>query len=312
MKSKICEICDIKYPIILGPMVNISKAPLVAAFSKSGGLGCLASSGMSEDVFHKEIALIRKETNLPFAVNIAWPTPNAEEIIEWCVKDDIRIIVSSAGFLYKGLQKAKSIGCKIFQVVANLQQALKAEKIGVDGIIAKGFESGGLNAPNAVATLPLIPQMVDAVDLPVIAAGGIGDGRGFAAAMALGAEGVLMGTKLLTTTECPIHENYKNAIIRATDDDLVSLDLEKFSARFLKNKRVSELKKTLTGSEPPWEIVKEAGVGVNTEKELLGAGQIAGLIKQCCSVEDVIKDLMNVFEISVKRLNEIISEKDFH
>lgn len=307
MDFRICQICNIRYPIFLGPMLRISKAPLVAAFSKAGGLGCLASSGMSKEEFHKQVAIIREETDLPFAINIPWPTPNSQDIVEWSIDENIGIVVSSAGFSKKGLKRLKSAGCAVFQVVANVAQALKAESLGVDGVIAKGFESGGLNAPNAIALLPLIPQVVDAVTIPVIAAGGIGDGRGLTAALALGAEGVLMGTKILTTNECQVHDNYKNALIQANDTDTVSIDLPTFSARFLKNRRVMELKDSLVGNESIWEIVMEAGLGTNPEKELLGAGQIAGLVKMRSPVDSVIEGIIRDFSMTVKRLKSMTS-----
>ena len=305
MYSRICKICNIKFPIFLGPMVQISKAPLVAAVSEAGGLGCLASSGMSEEEFYEQISLIKMQTNLPFAINIAWPTPNSERIVQWCLNENVKIVISSAGFSERGLKKIKNAGAKVFQVVANMTQALKAEDLGVDGVIAKGFESGGLNSPKAVATLPLIPQIVDAVSIPVIAAGGIADGRGLAAAFSLGAEGILMGTKFLVTRECPVHDNYKNALIHANDMDTVSLNLSKFSVRFLKNEGVMKLQADLTGDELPWELVTKVGIGTSVEKELLGAGQIAGLVKTCVTVEQVIRELIIDFKSTVKRLQTL-------
>lgn len=302
MNSRICQICNIKYPILLGPMVQISKAPLVAAFTEAGGLGCLASSGMSEKEFREQIELIREKTDLPFAINIAWPTPNAEKIIQWSIGENIGVIISSAGYSEKGMMRIKSAGIKIFQVVANVSQALKAEALGVDGVIAKGYESGGLNAKDPIATLPLIPQVVDAVSIPVIAAGGIGDGRGLAAALALGAEGVLMGTRFLATKECPIYDNYKSAIIAAIDTDTVSLNFSYFSARFLRNERALKLKDNLNVDQSPWELVTQVSRGANVEKELLGSGQVAGLIKTCSPVEEVIDELIRDFELTVKRM----------
>lgn len=223
----------------------------MAAFSEAGGLGCLASSGLTEEEFRRQIVLIRKKTDLSFAINIVWITPNAEKIVRWSIEENIGIVISSAGHSEKGLDRMKLAGIKVFQVVANVAQALRAEALGVDGIIAKGFESGGLNALNAVATLPLIPQMADAVSIPVIAAGGIGDGRGFAAALALGAEGILMGTRFLVTPECPIHDNLKNATIGTRDTDTVSLNFPFFSIRFCKNERAVELKDHLFDDESP-------------------------------------------------------------
>jgi len=307
MNFRICQICNIKYPIFLGPMMHISKAPLVVAFSEAGGLGCLATSGMSEKEFHEQTGLIRRQTDLPFAINIAWATPNAEKILQWGIGDNIGIFISSAGLPGKNLERIKSAGGKIFQVVANVAQASKAEAIGVDGIIAKGFESGGLNALNAVATLPLIPQVVDAVSIPVIAAGGIGDGRGFAAALALGAEGVLIGTRFLVTYESPIQDNYKNALIGATDTETVSLNFPVFSIRLWKNERVMELKDGNIDEDLFWKLAAEISQESNIQRGILAAGQIAGLVKGLYSVSEVIKEIIIGFEMAVNRLQTLSS-----
>jgi enoyl-[acyl-carrier protein] reductase II len=307
MNFRICQICNIKYPIFLGPMMHISKAPLVVAFSEAGGLGCLATSGMSEKEFHEQTGLIRRQTDLPFAINIAWVTPNAEKILQWGIGDNIGIFISSAGLPGKNLERIKSAGGKVFQVVANVAQASKAEAIGVDGVIAKGFESGGLNALNAVATLPLIPQVVDAVSIPVIAAGGIGDGRGFAAALALGAEGVLIGTRFLVTYESPIHDNYKNALIGATDTETVSLNFPVFSIRLWKNERVMELKDGNIDEDLFWKLAAEISQESNIQRGILAAGQIAGLVKGLSPISEVIKEIIIGFEMAVNRLQTLSS-----
>jgi enoyl-[acyl-carrier protein] reductase II len=285
-------------------MAKISNASLVAVFSQAGGLGCLATADISEETFQTEIAFIRSQTELPFAVNIAWPTPNAERIVEWSIEENIDFVISSAGLDKKGIERIQSAKIKVFQVVGSVAHAVRAEGLGVHGVIAKGFESGGLNAPNAIGTLALIPQVVDAVSIPVIAAGGIGDGRGFAAALALGAEGILMGTKFLATQECPISEKYKKALIDAKDTDTVSLNLSTFSARFLKNKKVIEVGEQLKGDESPWKIVTQQGRGDDMQGELLGAGQIAGLIRRSSPVKEIIGELIRDLELTINKLRE--------
>lgn len=307
MNFRICKICNIKYPILLGPMLYISKAPLVVAFSEAGGLGCLAASGMSEKEFHEQIGLIRRQTDLPFAINIAWATPNSEKILQWGIGDNIGIFISSAGLPRKNLDRIKSAGGKVFQVVANVAQASKAEAIGVDGVIAKGFESGGVNSLNAIATLPLVPQIVDAVSIPVIAAGGIGDGRGLAAALALGAEGVLIGTRFLVTRECPIHDNFKNALMNAIDTETISLNFPDFGVRLWKNKRAVELVVDPKVQDLPWEMDPEVMQGGDTERILLGAGQIVGLVKTCISVQKTIDRIISEYEMTVRRLQNLTS-----
>jgi len=289
-------------------MMHISKAPLVVAFSKAGGLGCLATSGMSEKEFHEETGLIRRQTDLPFAINIAWATPNAGKILRWGIEDNIGIFISSAGLPRKNLERIKSAGGKIFQVVANVAQASKAEAIGVDGVIAKGFESGGLNALNAVATLPLIPQVVDAVSIPVIAAGGIGDGRGLAATLALGAEGVLIGTRFLVAQECLIHDNYKNAIVSAIDTDTVSLNFPAFSIRLWRNERAMELKDGIIDEDLFWKLAAEISQESNIQRGILAAGQIAGLVRRLSPVSKVIEEMIIGFEMAVSRLQTLSSD----
>jgi enoyl-[acyl-carrier protein] reductase II len=286
-------------------MMHISKAPLVVAFSEAGGLGCLATSGMSEKEFHEQIGLIRRQTDFPFAINIAWATPNAEKILQWGLEDNIGIFISSAGLPGKNLERIKSAGGKVFQVVANVTQASRAEAIGVDGIIAKGFESGGVNSLNAIATLPLVPQIVDAVSIPVIAAGGIGDGRGLAAALALGADGVLIGTRFLVTGECPIHDNFKNALRNAIDTETISLNFPDFSVRLWKNKRAMELKDGIMGEDLFWKLAAEISQESNIQRGILAAGQVVGLVGRLSPVNKVIEEMIIGFEMAVSRLQTL-------
>lgn len=288
-------------------MMHISRAPLVAAFSEAGGLGCLASSGMTEGEFRQQIALIREQTDLPFAINIVWITPNAEEIVQWSIEENIGIFISSAGLPEKTLRRIKSAEGKIFQVVANVMQAQKAEALGVDGVIAKGFESGGVNSLNAIATLPLVPQIVDAVSIPVIAAGGIGDGRGLVAAFALGADGVLMGTKFLVAHECPIHENFKKALMNAIDTDTTSIHFPEFSIRFWKNKKAMELVVDPKVQDLPWKMGPEVIQEGDTERILLGAGQIVGLVKTCVSVQETIDRIISEWKMTMRKLQNLTS-----
>jgi enoyl-[acyl-carrier protein] reductase II len=302
MKLKVCQICGIKYPIFLGPMIYISKAPLVAAFSQAGGLGCLASAGMNEEEFHEQVNHIRLLTDSPFGINIAWTVPDSEKILRCCLDKRITVVISSAGSPEQAIKRLKKANVKIFQVVSNVAQAIRSEALGVDGVIVKGFESGGLNALGAIASLPLIPQVVDAISIPVIAAGGIGDGRGMTAAMALGADGILMGTRFLASYESPIHINYKNAILRASDIDTVSLRLPNFAVRVWRNERVRGLEhKSLTEDEL-WKMVSDLTQGDDVDQAFMGLGQVAGLIKMISSVEQIIEEIIQGFKNGVKIL----------
>jgi enoyl-[acyl-carrier protein] reductase II len=273
---------------------------LVAAFSEAGGLGCLAAAGMKEGEFRGQLEEIKKRTGRPFAVNIPWLAPKSMDLLHWCLDDDVGVVISSAGAPQKGLNKLKTAGIKVFQVVANVSQALQAESMGVDGVIAKGYESGGINSLEPVASLPLVPQVVDAVSVPVIAAGGIGDGRGVAAVFALGAEGVQMGTRFLASQECPIHDSYKKALVKARDTDTIELRFPGFGVRLWKNQRALGLE----GKEPLWELISNPGEGGETREKLWSAGQIAGLIKSLSSVEQIFQEIMRQFEASVGRLQK--------
>jgi enoyl-[acyl-carrier protein] reductase II len=281
-------------------MMFISKATLVAAFSEAGGLGCLAAAGMKEMEFHEQIEEIKKRTGRPFAVNIPWVASSSMDLLQWCLDDHIDVIISSAGAPPKGLEKLKQAGKTVFQVVANVSQAVNAESMGADGIIAKGYESGGLNSLEAVASLPLVPQVANAVSVPVIAAGGIGDGRGVAAVLALGAEGAQMGTRFLASHECPIPESYKRALVKASDTDTIELRLPGFSVRLWKNQRALGLK----GNESLWELISSPDEGGETGEKLWSAGQIAGLIKSLSSVEQIFQEILEEFEASVRRLQK--------
>jgi enoyl-[acyl-carrier protein] reductase II len=300
MQSRLCEICSIRIPLFLGPMMQVSTAPLVVAFCQAGGLGCLASAGLSENRFRREVEEIRKQMGGPFAVNIAWTAPAAQEVLDWCLAESIGVVISSAGCPEGSLSKLKEKGLTVLQVVANVDQARYAEGLGVDGVITKGYESGGLNARQAVASLPLIPMVVDAVSIPVIAAGGIADGRGMAAAFALGAEGVLMGTRFLASRECPIDRSYKEAILRGSDTDTVDAQFKRFSIRLWKNQAALNL----GGKEPPWESMADFSRGDDALNKVWSVGQVAGLIHRCPSVEEIFEDIITGFREASSRLQK--------
>jgi len=297
---KICEICGIRYPILAGPMRGVSVSPLVEAVSNAGGLGCLATAGIKDRSYFKEqISKIRQNTNAPFAVNIAWTMPDSDKALEWCIEEHIDIFILSAGLPEDKLKRLRKSGSRIFQVIASVSQARKAETLGVDGVIAKDWESGGINASNAVAGFPLIPQVVDAVSIPVVAAGGIADGRGLAAAFALGAEGVLLGTRLLATVECPMHVCYKEHLIAASDTDTRAHDFSRFSARLLRSKREESLKP----DDDIWNVLRPLDQKCAIDDTILAAGQVAGLIKDIVPVKKVIEDMIQQYKDTISRLH---------
>ena len=215
IKSRICEILGIEYPIFQGGMAWVADAELAAAVSNAGGLGLISAINAGTEAVRNEIRKCKTLTDKPFGVNIMLQTPNAAEIAEMIVEEGVKIVTTGAGSPAKYLPMWKENGIKVVPVIACVAHAIKMQAAGVDAIVAEGAESGG--HVGELHTMPLIPQIVDAVEIPVIAAGGICDGRGAAAAFMLGAEGVQVGTRFLSAAECNVHENYKEKILKATD-----------------------------------------------------------------------------------------------
>ena len=215
IKSRICEILGIEYPIFQGGMAWVADAELAAAVSNAGGLGLISAINAGTEAVRNEIRKCKTLTDKPFGVNIMLQAPNAAEIAGMIVEEGVKIVTTGAGSPAKYLPMWKENGIKVVPVIACVAHAIKMQAAGVDAIVAEGAESGG--HVGELHTMPLIPQIVDAVEIPVVAAGGICDGRGAAAAFMLGAEGVQVGTRFLSAAECNVHENYKEKILKATD-----------------------------------------------------------------------------------------------
>jgi enoyl-[acyl-carrier protein] reductase II len=299
-KFKICDLCKIQYPILLGPMLEITTASMTAAFSQAGGLGCLAAASMDKTQLEEQVSFIRSKTSLPFGVNISFLLPNAETLVRSCIEQAVPVVITSGGAQPKLLARLKNAGITVLQVVANVAQALRAQTLGLDGVVAKGMESGGVNALNASATMVLIPQVVDAVSVPVIAAGGIADGRGLAAATALGAEGVLMGTRFLAAKECLVHKDYKAALLEAKDTDTVSLAFPQFAARVLKGKAAQNVGRV----NSPWELMSDPKASYDPENYIYGSGQAAGMVGSFNSIQQILEEMMHNGELASKRLTD--------
>lgn len=210
---------NIKYPIFQGAMANIATAEFAAAVSNAGALGILGTGAMKADQVRESIARLKELTDKPFGVNVMLMNPEADEIMNVIAEEKVPVVTTGAGNPGKYMEMLKASGTKVFPVVASVALAIRMERAGADGIIAEGTEAGG--HVNEQTTMALVPQVVDAVNIPVIAAGGIADGRGFNAALSLGAIGVQVGTCLLASEECPIHDNYKQAVLKAKDTDTV-------------------------------------------------------------------------------------------
>ena len=217
MKTRITDLLGIEYPILQGGMAWIAESTLASAVSNAGGLGIIAGGSAPIDYLRDQIRKTKSMTDKPFGVNIMLMSPNAEELAKLVVEEKVPVVTTGAGNPGKYMEAWKAAGIKVIPVVPSVALAKRMERAGADAVVAEGTESGGHIGQNT--TMCLVPQVVDAVEIPVIAAGGIADGRGVAAAFMLGAEGVQVGTRFLACTECQIHENYKNAVIAAKDTD---------------------------------------------------------------------------------------------
>lgn len=271
MKS-ITEQLGIQYPIFQGAMTHISRYPLVSAVSEAGGLGIIAASGLTGEELREQIRETRKRTEKPFAVNLMLQMDNISEQIDVLVAEEVKIVTTGAGTPKTYMDRLKKADIKVFPVVPSVKIAQKMEQLGVDGVIAEGMEAGG--HIGTTTTMALIPQVAQAVNIPVIAAGGIGDGRGMAAAFALGARGVQLGTAFLTAAECPIHENYQQALLQADDTATVVLHKAHGGAvRGLRNSLTNEESNDAFSLEA---LRRAADEGV-IDQGFVISGQIAGL-----------------------------------
>lgn len=314
IKTKICDLLNIKYPILQGGMAWISTAELVSAVSNAGGLGIIGSGNMEPDLVREEIRKVKSLTDKPFGVNIYFLSPYAEEVMNVVIEERVPVVTTGAGNPGKFIPRLKEKGIKIFPLVSSVSLAKRLEKLGVDGVIAEGMECGG--HIGEITTMALVPQVVSAVNIPVIAAGGIADGRGFVAALALGAQGIQMGTRFIASIECRAHENYKIEILKAKDRDTVITGLStrhpvrviynKLAREFLEMEKrgisIEELEKFGTGR------LKSAVIDGDIEYGSVMAGQISGLISDIKSVKDIIEDIVKEAEEILKKLNNYIRE----
>jgi len=306
MNSRICKMLDLKYPIIQGGMAWISTAELAAAVSNAGGLGIIAAGNAPAKVIKEEIKKVKELTNKPYGLNVMLLSPYADEIMDLVVQEKVPVVTTGAGNPGKYLKMLKEINTKIIPVVPSVALAKRVEKAGVDAVIVEGTEAGG--HIGELTTMALVPQVVDAVSIPVIAAGGIADGRGMLAALALGAEGVQVGTRFICSKECKIHEDYKQAVLRARDrDTVVTARSTGHPVRVIKNKLAKEFER-LEKSGANIEKLERLGAGKlkisaidgDVENGSVMAGQIAGLVKdiKCCKeiIEEMVKDASEAYQ----------------
>ena len=296
--NRICEMLGIEYPIFLGGMAHVSRAPLVSAVSAAGGLGIIGSGGMPPDVLAAEIERVREMTDRPFGVNLMLMDPNIDAQVEVVLDAGVAMVTTGAGNPAKYIDRLKARGIKIFPVVPAVALAVRMARAGADGIVAEGMESGG--HVGEVTTFVLVPQVADAVEIPVVAAGGIADGRGLAAAFALGAEGVQMGTRFLASVEAPVHENFKRAVLKANErSTIVTGRSIGAPVRTIANKMTKTFARYEQEGRPREEFEKLAVGGLrravydgDLETGSLMAGQVAGMIREIKPVREIIAEIV--------------------
>lgn len=295
--KNICELLKIKYPIIQGGMANIANHMLAAAVSNAGGLGLIASGGDSAEKVRQEIIKCRLLTNQPFGVNIMLMSPYAGEIAQLVIDEKVSVVTTGAGSPGPYIEAWKKAGILVIPVVPSVAYAKRVERMGADAVIVEGTEAGG--HIGELTTMALVPQVVDEVKIPVIAAGGIADKRQVLASFALGAKGVQVGTIILASEECPIHDNYKQLIINAKDTDTIVTGRQtKAPVRVLKNKMakkyqlmsekgatLEELELLTLGS------LRRAVIDGDLENGSFMAGQVAGMIKEIKPLKKIFEDL---------------------
>ncbi len=299
MKTKITELLNIKYPIIQGGMAWVAEHNLAGAVSKAGGLGIIAGANAPADVVRNEIRMAREITGNPIGVNVMLISPYADEVAKVVVEEKISVVTTGAGSPEKYISMWKDAGIKVIPVVASVALAKRMERCGASAVIAEGCESGGHIGKET--TMSLVPQVVDAVDIPVIAAGGIADGRGVAAAFMLGAQAVQMGTRFLVADESIVHDNYKNKVIKANDIDTEVTGMSHgHPVRQLRNKMTREYSKLERNGASFEELehltlgaLRKAVIDGDVDDGTMMAGQIAGLVSKKQSCEEIINEIMN-------------------
>lgn len=298
MKTRITELFGIEYPVIQGGMAWAADYHLAAAVSEAGGLGLIGAASAPEDVIRQQIREAKKLTDKPFGVNVMLMSPYADEVAKVVVEEGVKVVTTGAGNPGKYLKMWQDAGIRVVPVVASVALARMMEKAGVDAVVAEGTESGG--HIGSATTMTLVPQVVDAVSIPVIAAGGIGDGRGMAAAFMLGAEAVQMGTRFCVAEECITHQNYKDKILKAKDiDSEVTGRSHGHPIRCLRNAMTREYLKMEKEGAPFEEMEKltlgslrKAVIDGDVKNGTVMAGQIAGLIKKQQTCKEIIDEVM--------------------
>lgn len=313
MANKIATLFNIKYPVIQGGMIWVSGYKLASAVSNAGGLGLIGAGSMYPNVLREHIQKCKKATDKPFGVNVPMLYPDIEKIMDIIIEEGVKIVFTSAGNPKTWTAFLKEKGITVVHVVSSVKFALKAEAAGVDAVVCEGFEAGGHNGREETTTFTLIPMVKEQLKIPVIAAGGIGTGRGMLAAMVLGADAVQIGSRFAATEESSAHQNFKNTIVGVKDGDTQLTLKELAPVRLVKNKFYQEIQE-LYHRNPTIEEIKELLGRARAKKGMfegdlengeLEIGQIAGLIHQIKPAKDVLNEIITEFNTVKELINKM-------
>lgn len=303
IRNRVTDLLGVDYPIVQAPMGWIARSSLASAVSNAGGLGIIETSSGELDAVRVEISRMRELTSKPFGVNVAQMFVRDPGIVDFVVEQGVRFVTTSAGDPRQYTSILKGAGLTVFHVVPTLSAALKAVDAGVDGLVVEGGEGGGFKNPRDVSTMVLLPLVRSKVEVPIIAAGGICDGVSMAAAFALGAEGVQMGTRMVSALESPVHDNWKRAIVDGGETDTVFLNrLSRPGLRALRTERTSRLEREENVSLSEMSRVRDLYFGGDMEASIALTGQVMGRIEGVRSVADIIEETIVVYRETIERL----------
>jgi enoyl-[acyl-carrier protein] reductase II len=308
VRTRVSDLLGVRYPIVQAPMGWIARAQLASAVSNAGGLGIIETSSGELDAVRLEIVKMRDLTDQPFGVNIAQLFVRDPAIVDFVVDQGVRFVTTSAGDPRTYTAQLKAAGLTVFHVVPTLAAALKAVAAGVDGLVVEGGEGGGFKNPRDVSTMVLLPLVASKLDVPIIAAGGIVDGVSMAAAFALGAEGVQMGTRMVSAAESPVHDNWKHAIVEAAETDTVFLNrFSRPGLRALRTERTSMLERQDHVGMEEFGRAMDLYFGGDLEAAIALTGQAAGRVEEVLSVERIIEDTIAGFLATCARLGRVVA-----
>ena len=307
LRTRVTELLGVDYPIVQAPMGWIARSQLASAVSNAGALGIIETSSGELDAVRLEIAKMRELTDKPFGVNVAQMFVRDPSIVDFVVEQGVRFVTTSAGDPRQYTSTLKAAGLTVFHVVPTLSAALKAVEAGVDGLVVEGGEGGGFKNPRDVSTMVLLPLVRSKVNVPIIAAGGVCDGVSMAAAFALGAEGVQMGTRMVSALESPVHDNWKNAIVRGAETDTVFLNrLSRPGLRALRTERTTRLEREENVSLAEMSRIQDLYFGGDLESSIALTGQVMGRIEGIKTVADIVEETIVVYRETIAALSATI------